>query len=654
MNPPENRPNFKWKIPAEAWVCLLLILSILVIYGQVLDFEFVNYDDDVYVTRNPVVKQGLTLEGVKWAFGATRAEFWHPLTWLSHMLDTQVFGLNPGGHHFSNLLLHIINTLLLFWILRYATGHLWRSYIVAALFALHPLHVESVAWVAERKDVLSTFFWMLATLMYVWYAKYPGMKRYLPVLLFFVLGLMTKPMLVTLPFVFLLLDFWPLERLQSALPAGVGKTLQWQPAYCLIREKIPLLVVTVAFSIMTFIIQKGGRHPGSFGHPLNERLTTSVVSYVNYLIKTLWPFHLSVFYPYPAGYDIWQVAVACIFLVLISFWILQAAPRYPFLAVGWFWYIGTILPVIGIVQVGAHAMADRYTYIPLIGIFIMISWGFNAMLSKQRRGRTMAFALTPVIILFFMAVSSIQIGYWRNSSLLFENALKSTENNYLAHNNLGNIYFRRGLVEEAMNYYLNAIQIEPDFAVARSNLGAALVREGKLQQAIDQFNLALTIDPGQYDARLNLKNTLAARDSMIKEIAAKEKMAHREPENYKLQYELGTLYQSLGQTDKALIQYQDILSGHPRFVPAIERLASIYTEKDNYREAISLYQTILEIQPQNADIHYKIASLHADQKEFNDSLLWFKEALKRGFNNWELVKSDRNMNLVVQKLVKPK
>ena len=654
MNSSQNRANSKLKIPKEAWICLLLILSILVVYWQVVDFEFVSYDDDVYVTRNPMVQQGLTLESVRRAFGSTHAEFWHPLTWLSHMLDVQIFGLNPGGHHFSNLLLHIINTLLLVWILRYTTGHLWRSYIVAALFALHPLHVESVAWVAERKDVLSAFFWMLATLMYVWYVKHHGIKRYLLVIIFFILGLMTKPMLVTLPFVFLLLDFWPLERLKSASPVKVDKAIQWQQAYYLIIEKIPLFIITTVFSVVTFLIQKADSHPGSFGHPLNERLATSMVSYFKYLLKTLWPFHLSVFYPYPDSYEIWQVAGVIVFFALISFWILKAAHRYPYLPVGWFWYIGTFLPVIGIVQVGAHAMADRYTYIPLIGIFIMAVWGFNDMLADRRYQKTMAFTFTPILIVFFMAVSSIQIGYWRNSTLLFENALKSTQNNYLAHNNLGNIYFRRGLIDEAMNYYLNAIQIEPAFAVAHSNLGATLVRKGKIQQAIDQFNLALTIDPGQNDARQNLKNTLVAKDAIIEETAAKEKKAQLEPENYKLHYELGALYQSLGKTDKALKQYESILSIHPRFVPAIERLASVQAERGDYLEAVYWYQKIIEIQPHNADIHYKISRLHADQKQFDDSIFWFKEALKQGFNNWELVKSERNMNRVVENIVKPK
>ena len=649
-----NRANYKLKIHREAWASLLLILSIFVIYWQVFNFEFVNYDDDRYVTRNPMVQQGLTFESIKWAFSSTHAEFWHPLTWLSHMLDIELFGQNPAGHHFSNLLLHIINTLLLFRVLKYTTGHLWRSYIVAALFALHPLHIESVAWVAERKDVLSTFFWMLALLAYAWYARHPEFKRNLLVIAFFVLGLMTKPMLVTLPFVFLLLDFWPLKRFRSASPGKVEKSLQWRKTYYLIIEKIPLFVVTAVFSIMTFIIQKVDRQTGPFGHPLSERISVSLVSYSEYLIKTLWPFHLSVFYPYPDSYEIWQVAGAFLFLVLVTFWILKAAHRYPYLPVGWFWYLGTFLPVIGVIQVGAHAMADRYTYIPLIGIFIMIAWGVNGLLSKWLSYKTIVIAFSQVVIVFFMIVSSLQIGCWRNSTSLFENALKNTENNYLAYNNLGNIYFRKGQIDEALNYYYSSIQIQPAFAIAQSNMGAALVRKGKIQKAIDQFNFALSIDPDQNDTRQNLKNTLVARDFTIKKIAAKEKEAQFDPENFKLHFELGTLYQSLGQTDKALKQYESVVSTQPDFVPAIERLAIIHAESGNYNDAISSFQKMLEIQPQNADIPYKIATIYSDQKKINDSLFWLKEALKRGFNRWELVKSDRNMNEIVQIIARQK
>ena len=640
------------KNPQKAWPCLLLILSVLIVYGQVLGFKFVNYDDNRYITGNPMVQQGLTPDSVKWAFTTTHAEFWHPLTWLSHMLDVQVFGLNPAGHHFSNLLLHVLNTLLVFSIFAKTTGHPWRSFMVAALFGLHPLHVESVAWVAERKDVLSAFFWMLTTLLYVRYVENPGIKRYLAVMTGFILGLMTKPMLVTLPFVFLLLDFWPLNRLGPASPANKGQPSQWRKFYFLIIEKIPLLILTTVFSVITFMVQTTGRQAGSFGHPFDQRLATSLVSYVQYLIQTCWPFRLSVFYPYPDPYPIWQIAGAFLILAGISFLVLKTARRCPYLPVGWFWYLGTFLPVIGIIQVGAHATADRYTYIPLIGIFIMVVWGLYERLAGWRHRKIAAYLLAPSVLVFFTATAFIQAGYWRNSTFLFENALKNTNDNYLAYNNLGNIYYRKGLFDEAGNYYASAIQIKPQFAVAHGNLGAALARKGKLKLAIDQFNLALSIDPGQTDARRNLENTSRAVESFKAEIAAREKRIAIDSENYQLRYELGTLYQSLGETQKAIEQFECIPPTHPRFVAAIMQLAAIQNKTGNYREAINLYQKILKIEPQNADITYKIATTHAANQNIEESVYWFKEALKRGFNNWELVNSNRNMNQVVDILLR--
>lgn len=652
MNSPENSNDSHTNQPKIVWLYLILVLSVLIVYAQVLGFNFVNYDDNVYVTGNSAVQKGLTLESVKWAFSSTHAEFWHPITWLSHMLDVEIFGMNPAGHHFSNLLLHIINTLLIFHFLAKTTGCLWRSYIVAALFALHPLHVESVAWIAERKDVLSTCFWLLTTLMYVRYTKHPGIQRYLPVMIGFILGLMTKPMLVTLPFVFLLLDYWPLNRLGQSPPSGGDQQFQWKQAYFLIIEKIPLLITTTAFSVITFIVQTADRHAGSFGHPFGQRLATSLVSYIKYLIQTCWPFRLSVVYPYPDDYAIWQVAGAVLILAGISMGVLKKARRNPYLPVGWFWYLGTFLPVIGIVQVGAHATADRYTYIPLIGIFVIVAWGCHELISGWRHRKVIACLLATVLLGFYMAVAYVQTGYWRTSTLLFENALKNTEGNYLAYNNLGNIYFRKGLIEEASNYYTSAIQIQPDFAVAHGNLGAALVRKGRIQKAIDQFNLAISIDPGQEDARRNLKNTIRAVESFRTEIAAKEKLAAVDSENYQLKYELGALYQSLGETQKAIEQFERIPPTHPRFVPAIKQLAGIQNETGNYREAIMLYQKILKIEPQSAAIPYKIATTHADNQNIEESVYWFKEALKRGFNDWELVNSNRNMNPVVAILVR--
>ena len=497
-------------LPLAAWICLWLILATLVIYWQVIHFNFVNYDDDVYVTRNPYVQAGLTLQSIKWAFTTSHAEFWHPITWLSHMLDVQLFGLHPGGHHFSSLLLHTANALLLFLIFANMTGNVGCSAVMAALFALHPLHVESVAWVAERKDVLSTFFWLLTMGAYVVFVRHPKWTAYLAALVFFILGMMAKPMLVTLPFVLLLMDFWPLERLQWNAAESDMKRGGARPTLNLIVEKLPFFAISGVFTLVTLITQPIKAYGGAFAQPLDERILNALISYATYLFKTLWPQQLAVFYPFPEKVSAFQAMGALILLLVITWGVLKVSRRHSYLLVGWLWYLGTLLPVSGVLQVGAHAMADRYTYIPLIGVFIMLVWGIAKLLTGWRYRRIVLGTAVAALMGMFMMISWIQIGYWRDGTRLFENALAVTTNNYLAANNLGNIYFRKGRLDEAIDHYRLAIRFEPRYAIAHSNLGAALVRKGRLQDAVAQFNTALRIDPTLTYARKNLGNVLAA------------------------------------------------------------------------------------------------------------------------------------------------
>ncbi len=510
----ENTSKKLCGLPVVVWICLGLIAATLVVYWQVINFNFINYDDDVYVTRNPFVQAGLTLQSVKWAFTTTHAEFWHPLTWLSHMLDVQLFGMHPGGHHFSSLLLHIANTLLLFLVFAKMTGNVGCSATVAALFALHPLHVESVAWVAERKDVLSTFFSLLTMGAYTIFVRHHKWIAYLAALVFFILGLMAKPMLVTLPFVLLLMDFWPLTRIHwapsgSAMGAG-GRT----PTPKLIVEKLPFFCISGVFILLTLMTQPVNAQAGAFAQPLDERILNALTSYVTYLLKTLWPQHLAIFYPFPDRVSVWPALGALILLLGITWGVLKVSRRHSYLAVGWLWYLGTLLPVSGVLQVGAHAMADRYTYVPLIGIFIMLVWGIAQMLAGWRYRRIVLATVVAALMAMFMVISWIQVGYWRNGSRLFQNALAVTTNNYLAANNLGNIHFRKGRLDDAIYHYRLSIRFEPQYAIAHSNLGAALVRRGRLQEAIVQFNTALHIDPTLTDARNNLANTIAAIRAM--------------------------------------------------------------------------------------------------------------------------------------------
>ena len=430
----------------------LLIAVTLAAFWQVRDHEFVHYDDDKYVMENPHVPTGLTRESIKWAFTATHASNWHPLTWLSHMLDCQLYGLNPRGHHVSSLLFHAANTVLLFLVLRRMTGALWKSAFVAALFAIHPLHVESVAWVAERKDVLSTLFWMLTMLAYLRYVEKPTIQRYLPVLMLFALGLMAKPMLVTLPFVLLLMDYWPLGRLDNGLSVTRDRLKRY---WGLVREKLPLFALTAISCVVTFLVQRhGGAMPDLEWLPLDVRIANALVSYAKYIGKMLLPRHLAVLYPYPSGtLPLWQLAGAVFLLMYVSVMVFRSRQRYPYLAVGWAWYVGTLVPTIGIVQVGKQALADRYTYVPLIGLFIIIAWGVPdlvarwCVVSSWRRRRILLAVSATASILALMTCTWFQVGRWRDRISLYTHALRVTSNNATIHNNLGNALLAEGKID---------------------------------------------------------------------------------------------------------------------------------------------------------------------------------------------------------------
>ena len=411
-------------------VCLFLVIATLAVYWQVQNHNFVNYDDNLYIYNNRHVQSGLTIENIIWAFtdGTLISNYWHPLTWISHILDFQLYGMNAGGHHLTSLLFHIANTLLLFLVINKMTGHLWRSAFIAALFALHPLHVESVAWISERKDVLSTFFGLLTMLVYAYYAERPGLSRYFLVLLFFVMGLMSKPMLVTLPFVLLLMDYWPLGRLQlgqAINPSSIK--IKKTSASLLIGEKIPLFVLSAIASIAAYFTQSIGGTVTSMNLDLiNIRIPNALVSYVSYIGKMIWPNRLGVFYPHPGILPIWQVIGAGTLLVSLSVLFFRWGRKFPYLPVGWFWYIGTCVPIIGIVQIGSFAMADRYTYVPLIGLFIIIAYGIPELVAQWRYRKIWFATLTTAFFMILMTTTWKQVGYWENSITLFEHTQKTT------------------------------------------------------------------------------------------------------------------------------------------------------------------------------------------------------------------------------------
>lgn len=529
---------------------LLLIAATLAVYWPMWNQDFINLDDDLHVTENRYVQGGLTREGAIWAFtNVSQAGFWHPLTWLSLMVDHDLYGLKAGGYKFTNLLFHLTNTILLYLLLIMMTGKMWRSAFVAALFALHPLHVESVAWVTERKDVLSTMFWLLCLWAYLGYVEHPGWKKYSLILLTFTLGLMAKPMLVTLPFTLLLLDYWPLNRFhppigeaaaEAASPRPLGNPARAiSPALNLILEKLPLIFLSLAASAVAFLAESSRDNLARTGAvssldllPIKLRLANILVSYVSYLGKTLWPQSLGVFYPHPGNsLPIWQIIGAGLLLLLISSGVLRYAKRNPYLLVGWLWYLGTLLPVIGLVQIGGQAMADHFTYVPLIGLFIMIAWGIPDLLAGWRQ-RRLALALgASAIISAAIVLSCAQVQLWENSRTLYEHTLKVTKNNLFIQNNLGVTLVENGRVAEAVSHYHEALKIAPNDPLVHNNLGMALALLGNTQDAIIHYSEALRIKPDYAEAHNNLGIVLAQQGRLQEAAAQFSAAVQLEPSN---------------------------------------------------------------------------------------------------------------------------
>ncbi len=565
-----------------------LAVSALLVFWQVRNFDFVNYDDNKYVSENPHVLNGLTADNVIWAFTTGFAEFWHPLTWLSLMLDRQFLGPNPAGFHLTNLILHIANILLLFMVLKKMTGALWQSAFVAALFALHPLHVESVAWIAERKDVLSTFFWLLAMLAYSQYIKKPSAVRYLLTLLVFALGLMAKPMLVTLPFVFLLLDYWPLER-----------KISWR----LLVEKIPFIVLSVASSVIAFIVQQSGRVVISFDRfPLKFRIGNVFISYVRYMEKLFLPAGLAAFYPHPLeNVSVLYAVISAILLLAVTILVLRFAQNHRYLVTGWFWYLGTLVPVIGFVQVGSQAYADRYTYITLTGLFIIIAWGMSELLAKWIY-RKIILGSSMVILLTALGICAHrQTSYWKNSLALFSHAIEVTQNNYMAYNNRGNAYARSGRYPEAIDAYKQAVQIKPNFAEAHYNLGNVYSKLARFTEAINAYQLAIKNRPDFALAHYNLGNACYALSRYPEAVNAFEQAVKINPDYADAHYNLGLAYSNLGRYHEAINAYKQAVRIKPDDTEAHNNLGLAYLAIGDKNSAIAEYNILKSWNPQLAD-----------------------------------------------------
>lgn len=601
-------------------LCVALTLVTASVYLQLLEHDFINFDDPSYVTDNLHVRQGLTWQTVRWAFAARDASNWHPLTWISHALDAQMFGLSAHGHHLTSLLLHVGNVLLLFLVLAEATNAMWPSALVAALFGLHPLHVESVAWVAERKDVLGALFWMLTMLAYVRYNQRPSRFRYALVVLTFGLGLMAKPMLVTLPCVLLLLDFWPLGRMRRPIK---GIT----PLARLVAEKLPLFALAAASSIITFTVQRSAGSVASLTKiPLQVRFGTALLSYVTYMRKMLWPVDLAIFYPYVRHPSRVSIAGAAILLAAITFLVIRQATRRPYLLVGWLWYLGTLVPVLGIVQVGDQALADRYTYIPLIGLFIIVAWGGSELFAD--RYAAIGASLALVALGGCAVVTWRQIQYWQNSDTLFAHALRVTENNDIAHLNLGVELQRQGRPEEATRHFVEALRITPDYAAAHNDLALALETEGDEVAATEHYRAAVRLAPRYADAHYNLANLLTRQGRHAEAEQEYLTTLDLSPGDAQAHNNFGLLLSQRGDLAAAIEHFQNALRLNPRFEEARINLGAAYKAQGQLAQAIAEYSAVLRINPDSTDAHNNVGNALAQQRRFDEAVVHYADALR--------------------------
>lgn len=557
-------------------IIMFLFVACCIVFGRIIDNDFINFDDPGYITENNHVQSGISLQNIQWAFTTIVLSNWHPITLISHMMDWSLFGANAAGHHLVSLLLHIGAVIFLFLFLNKTTNNLWPSAFAAAFFALHPLRVESVAWAAERKDVLSMLFGMAALYAYAFYAESSKYSRYFICLILFALSLLSKPMLVTLPFLLLLLDYWPLKRWQKAIMAPVEN--RFKPAYRLVWEKVPFLLLTIASSMTTFYAQnRGGAVSSAVILPFLMRLANAIVSYVGYLVKTFYPIKLAVFYPYQFSMPLLKVLFSTIILVIITFAVFYSIKKLPFLFVGWFWYLGTLIPVIGLVQIGSQSMADRYTYLPSIGISIMLAWGIPLLFWRINIREKILFPVAIAVLFSLSVLTWMQCGYWRNSITLFGHALSVTKDNYIAHSNYGLSLFTEGKVKQAIGHYNKAIALSQSHAAEfYTNRGIAYDHLGQHQRSLEDYNEAIRLKPDLVFAYNNRGNTYHKLGHHQLAINDYNKAIQLKPDDPVAYNNRGGAYYVLGQYQSAIDDCNKVIQLKPDYVDAYRNRAVAY------------------------------------------------------------------------------
>jgi tetratricopeptide (TPR) repeat protein len=627
-------------------VCGCLLLAVGVVFGQTVRSGFVNFDDGLYVYGNAHVLHGLSPREIVWAFTRLHAGYWIPLTWISFMLDSQLYGPGPGGYHFSNVLLHAATTILLFLVLRQMTGRSWPSALVAALFAVHPLHVESVAWVTERKDLLSGLFFLLALWAYLGYVRRPAVRgQYAAVVIFFLLSLLAKPMLVTLPLVLLLLDYWPLGRMTdsacrpiaphcngeavvgeaNSLPAPVRRFPFFWP---LVIEKLPLFLVAAVFCLLTAGTEgkaAGARESFHFSWQVGNAL----VSYVAYLGQLFYPLGLAVFYPHPGGdLPVWKVAGAAVALACISAAALSSWRRCPYLLMGWLWYLVTLLPVIGLMQVGGHAMADRFTYVTQIGLYIALVWGMADVLCCRPYRGWLGGSASALVLAVLMGCAWRQASFWSDTETLFVHTAACTPRNFVAYHGLGRLWAERGKFDVAMSYYRKSLESKPDNAAAYDGMGLALVARGQPGEAIAWYRKALEIEPDDPTLHDDLGSALAACGRFEEAVEQHRKALWLDPQDPTAHYNLANALAALGKLDEAIERYQTALQSQPDNVQAYNNLGIALASRGRLDEAVVQFEQGLKIKPQDVGLHSNLANALSALGRHAEALLHYQTALK--------------------------
>jgi protein O-mannosyl-transferase len=615
-------------------IVLFLFLGTLAIYGQVYNYDFINLDDNLYVYENSSVQKGLTLGSIINSFTSTlKTAQWIPVTWLSFMFEHELFGLNPGINHLTNVFFHATNAVLLFVFFRIITGSLWRSAFVAALFALHPLRVESVAWITERKDVLSLFFMLLALCMYALYVKRPSYRNYFFVFLFFVLGLMAKPMIVTFPCILLLLDYWPLRRFDfsgtTADKNSKSPNIKRTKNINIVLEKIPLFLLSAVFSIINIIAaRKGSAFVTLDLLPMHQRIQEAVLSYSLYIGKMVIPRNLVVFYPPRENIQLWEVLCAGLFVVTVTVLVLRFWRRFPYYTIGWLWYLGTLFPVVGIFQDGSQSMADRFTYLPLIGLFVMIAWGVSDTTMNWRH-RTEGLSIVMVLILMvYGSITWKQVQHWKNSSTLFSYTLAVSPDNYIAHQNLGLYLEDHGNIKEALSHFEDALKIFPEYTEAQNSLGALLAMTGKYDEAMARYEEALRIKPNYYEVHNNIGVLLAGEGKTNEALAHYHEALKLNPNSEKVHNNIGILFYNNGNLDEAMKHYNVALKLNPNLSETHYNIGIILEGKGKIDEAYSHFSDALKIKPDFPEAHYFLGNILVQQGRFEEAISHYQESIR--------------------------